>query len=169
MRLSKEEALKLLAPWTEGPFTLEEAQERYGPLVERALKARVLKPVPTRFGPVLAPGSQGRRALGLTRFYTPRPSSLEDLLCVRREAERLQGEGYRLVLLDRGRRPKALLEKDGLTVLVVSLVGEGRLAGRELLRGVGRVVVVAPEGHPLPLKRVKPKVEVRPVWMWARS
>lgn len=162
--MSKEEVLTLLAPWTEGPFTLEEAQERYGPLVEKALKAWVLKPVPTRFGPVLVPGSQGRRALGLTRFYTPRPSTLEDLLCVRREAERLQGEGYRLVLMDRGRRPKALLEKEGRTALVVALVGEGRLAGRELLRAVDQVVVVAPEGRLPALKRAK-GVEVRPVWV----
>ena len=160
--MSPEEVLTLLAPWLEGPFTLKEARERYGPLVEKALKARALKPVPTRFGEVLVPSGKGRRALGLTRFYTPRPSTLEDLIAVRREVERLQGQGYRLVAFERRRRPLALLEGNGEKVLVVAAVGEGKVGGRDLVRQVDRVVVLVPEpGWATGRGR---QVEVRAVW-----
>lgn len=89
---------ELLRPWTEGPFTLKEAAERYGEaLVAEALRERILKPVMTRLGPVLVPASRGRVALGLTRHYTPRPAPLEDALLVRRQVEEMVQNGYRVL------------------------------------------------------------------------
>jgi len=98
---------KYLSIWLQGPFTLREALERYGRMAEEALAFGLLKVVMTREGGVLVPTGRGRELLGLTRFYTPRPSSLEEMLLVRRYAEK---EGYRVV------RPEALgavLEKEG--------------------------------------------------------
>ncbi|WP_236622554.1 hypothetical protein [Thermus tengchongensis] len=103
--------MDLLAPWREGPYTLQEALERYGEaLVGEALRQRVLKPVMTRLGPVLVPAAKGRKRLGLTRYYTPRAGALEMALLVRRHAEAMEREGWRML---RREGSRAVLEREG--------------------------------------------------------
>ncbi|MGC8904964.1 hypothetical protein [Thermus sp.] len=139
--------MELLAPWLEGPFTLKEASERYGEaLVAEALRERVLKPVMTRLGPVLVPGGRGRVLLGLTRYYTPRPGPLEVALLVRRQAEAMAREGYRVL---RRQGARAILEGRGERVLLVG--SRGPLGRRpkpqdDLEASATRVVVLVPEG-----------------------
>lgn len=139
--------MDLLAPWREGPYTLQEALERYGEaLVGEALRQRVLKPVMTRLGPVLVPAARGRALLGLTRYYTPRAGALEMALLVRRQAEAMEREGWR-VLKRQGSR--AVLEKDGGRVLVVGNrgpVGRRPRPQDDLEATASRVVVLVPEG-----------------------
>ncbi len=139
--------MDLLAPWSEGPYTLREALERYGEaLVAEALRRRVLKPVMTRLGPVLVPGGKGRALLGLTRYYTPKAGALEMALLVRRQAEAMEREGWR-VLKRQGSR--AVLEKDGERVLVVGNrgpVGRRPRPQDDLEATASRVVVLVPEG-----------------------
>ncbi len=145
---------ELLRPWTEGPFTLKEAAERYGEaLVAEALRERILKPVMTRLGP----------ALGLTRHYTPRPAPLEDALLVRRQVEEMVARGYRVLKRKGGR---AVLEGEGERVLVVGGAQRGLLESRPrrkdpLEATAGRVVVLVPEGQAV--RRGRPRVEVREV------
>jgi len=137
----------LLAPWREGPYTLQEALERYGEaLVGEALRQRVLKPVMTRLGPVLVPAARGRALLGLTRYYTPRAGALEMALLVRRQAEAMEREGWRML---KRQGSRAVLEKDGERVLVVGNrgpVGRRPRPQDDLEATASRVVVLVPEG-----------------------
>uniref|UniRef100_A0A7C5REL8 Uncharacterized protein n=1 Tax=Thermus caliditerrae TaxID=1330700 RepID=A0A7C5REL8_9DEIN len=155
---------ELLRPWTEGPFTLKEAAERYGEaLVAEALRERILKPVMTRLGPVLVPASRGRVALGLTRHYTPRPAPLEDALLVRRQVEEMVQNGYRVLNRKGGR---AVLEGHGERILVVGGAQRGLWESRPrrkdpLEATVGRVLVLVPEGQTV--RRSRLRVEVREV------
>jgi hypothetical protein len=139
--------LDLLAPWSEGPYTLREALERYGEaLVAEALRRRVLKPVMTRLGPVLVPGGKGRALLGLTRYYTPRAGALEMALLVRRQAEAMVREGYRVL---RREGVRAVLERNGERILLVGSRGPlgRRPRPRDTLEATAtRVVVLVPEG-----------------------
>lgn len=139
--------MDLLAPWREGPYTLQEALERYGEaLVGEALRQRVLKPVMTRLGPVLVPAAKGRKRLGLTRYYTPRAGALEMVLLVRRHAEAMEREGWRML---KRQGSRAVLEKDGERVLVVGNrgpVGRRPRPQDDLEATASRVVVLVPEG-----------------------
>ncbi len=139
--------MDLLAPWSEGPYTLREALERYGEaLVAEALRRRVLKPVMTRLGPVLVPGGKGRALLGLTRYYTPKAGALEMALLVRRQAEAMGEQGWRLL---RRQGTRAVLERDGERVLVVGTrgpVGRRPRPRDDLEATANRVVVLVPEG-----------------------
>ncbi|MDM7324923.1 MAG: hypothetical protein P3W93_008105 [Thermus sp.] len=156
--------MELLTPWTEGPFTLKEALERYGEkLVGEALANGILKVVNTRLGAVLVPGARGRVLMGKTRYYTPRPSTLENALLVRRYMERLMGQGYRVLTYNR-ERGRALLEGNGERVLVVgSLRGGSRPQLRDPVEsGADRILVLVPEGQGLRKRRKQVEVaEVR--------
>ncbi len=138
--------MDLLAPWREGPYTLQEALERYGEaLVGEALRQRVLKPVMTRLGPVLVPAAKGRKRLGLTRYYTPRAGALEMALLVRRHAEAMEREGWRML---RREGSRAVLEREGERVLLVGKRGDPtkRPAPRdELEASAGRVIILTHE------------------------
>lgn len=120
---------RYLSIWLQGPFTLKEALERYGRMAEEALAFGLLKVVMTREGGVLVPTGRGRELLGLTRFYTPRPSSLEEMLGVRRYAEE---NGYRVIrpgpggaILEKGGQPfEARVGERGVEVKLVT--GEAR-------------------------------------------
>lgn len=140
-----------LVVWREGPMTLAEAVERYGEVpVGEGLLNGLLKLLPTRMGFVLVPGAKGRLAMGMSRHYTPRPSTMEDGVAVRRQVEALQRKGYR-VLWRTLRR--ALLEREGERVLVVS--GLNRRGSRMGYQGAERVVLLVPEGGTGPRQRKK--------------
>lgn len=159
---------ELLRIWQDGPYTLGEALARYGePMVSRALEEGILKVVGTRLGGVLVPAGRGRVLMGKTRYYTPRPSALENALLVRRYIEGMVQEGYRLLRYDRA-RAKGLLERNGDRVLVVGGVrgAKGRSPKDPLEASANRVVVLVPEGQG-PVRRGR-KVEIQEVPLGSR-
>ncbi|WP_114313607.1 hypothetical protein [Thermus caldifontis] len=160
--------VELLRIWQEGPYTLGEALARYGePTVSRALEEGILKVVGTRLGGVLVPAGRGRVLLGKTRYYTPRPSALENALLVRRYVEGMVQEGYRVVRYDRD-RAKALLEGNGERVLVLGGVRRGsRPQPKDPLEAsASRIVILVPEGQG-PVRRGR-RVELQEVPLGSR-
>lgn len=157
---------ELLRIWEEGPFTLAEALARYGePTVSTALEEGILKVVGTRLGGVLVPAGRGRVLLGKTRYYTPRPSALENALLVRQHMEGMVREGYQVLRYDRD-RARALLERNGERVLVLGGIrrGSSRPQPKDPLEATAnRVVVLVPEGHGLVRRRRRVELQEVPV------